>query len=344
MRKRAAASQVSIAGDLGLSQALVSKVLNGKRERIDPATYDAIWAHALKVGYRPKGMTPHTTVAAVGNRQIGLVLRAGLQPFMPSNFFSHVQAGLHQVLQARGYAMVVLGTEDEIDLDRLGPLPGGLVVLGAVKPAFVRLLRTRTRRLVAINGVYPGLCHTVVPNETQSAELLIEHLAGLGHRRFGWIGGLPGYPSHAVRFEAVQAALAARHLPGISSAARIDLVEGADRQEGRLAVQALLARSGPTPTAIIAFNGVMARGAAHALLQDGWKLPGELSLAAIDATRVCVEEEPHITCASSVPEKLGEAAAQLLLESTGREDEDYRHLVISARLQPGATTGPAPRK
>lgn len=335
-------SQTSIARTLGISQALVSKVLNGHRDRISPQTYDAIWAHALSVGYRPKGMTPHTSVALGGNRQIGIVLRTGLQPFQESNFFSHVQAGLHRSLLARGYALVMLGSEDRIDLATLGPIPPALVVLGAVNPKFIHALRQRTRRIVSIMGNYPGLCHTVRANEAQSIEQLVSHLIGLGHRRFGWIGGLPNYPNHQFRFETLQNTLKLHDCDPVTDGHRVNILHAADRHEGRQAIAELLQRPGPRPTAVIAFNGVMARGAVNALLQRGPDFRSTLSLVAIDATRACVEEEPHITCASTTPEKLGEKAADLLLESTGQDNEDYQNIILASQFHLGATTGPCP--
>ena len=39
-----------------MSQALVSLVLNGKRENISEESYQRIWSYAVKLGYRPKGM------------------------------------------------------------------------------------------------------------------------------------------------------------------------------------------------------------------------------------------------------------------------------------------------
>lgn len=340
MRPKAKVSQTSIARDLGLSQALVSKVLNGRRERIDAQTFERIWAHAIKVGYQGQGITKHASLAASGHRQIGVILRAGLQPFVQSNYFSHVQAGLHRALQSRGYATLVLGTEDTLDVTH--PLPSALVVLGAVKPSFLRRLRAATRRIVAINGSYPGLCHTVLPNEAQSLDLLVQHLAGLGHRRFGWIGGLPEYPSYTARFEALQAALAVHGLPEVPPQSCVVIPHAADRQEGRDAVRELVGRS-KVPTAIVCFNGVMARGATNALLQDGWKLPRDLSLVAVDATRVCVEESPRITGASANPEQMGRKAAELLLASTGEDTESYHNEVLAAQLVLGETSGPVPR-
>ena len=49
-------SQTQLAKELGISQALVSLVLNGRRQGISPDSYDRIWAHAVKRGYSPKGM------------------------------------------------------------------------------------------------------------------------------------------------------------------------------------------------------------------------------------------------------------------------------------------------
>ena len=46
-----------IARDLDVSQALVSMVLNGKRQNINPDSYQRIWDHALKIGYRLREVT-----------------------------------------------------------------------------------------------------------------------------------------------------------------------------------------------------------------------------------------------------------------------------------------------
>ena len=43
-------SQTQLARELGISQALVSLVLNGRRQGISPETYERIWAHAVKRG------------------------------------------------------------------------------------------------------------------------------------------------------------------------------------------------------------------------------------------------------------------------------------------------------
>src|ERR1044071_9940829 len=103
-------SQQRIAHDLGVSQALVSLVLNGKRENISEESYQRIWSHALKMGYRPKGMRLNAEQSHSG---VGFILRAGVRLHTQSNFFSHVQHGMHMSLLARGYHSVYLGSEDD---------------------------------------------------------------------------------------------------------------------------------------------------------------------------------------------------------------------------------------
>ena len=49
---------------------------------------------------------------------------------------------------------------------------------------------------------------------------------------------------------------------------------------------------------------------------------------------------PRITAAGTSPEKLGEAAAQLLLEPSSAQSDSYTDLMLPARLFVGDTTGP----
>ena len=66
-------SQAQLARELGLSQAMVSLVLNGRRQGISPETYDRIWAHAVKRGYHPKGMRLASSPAAQGRQAAELI-------------------------------------------------------------------------------------------------------------------------------------------------------------------------------------------------------------------------------------------------------------------------------
>src|SRR5581483_2699811 len=195
--KSGSVSQQRIARDLGVSQALVSLVLNGKRENISEESYKRIWDYAIKIGYRPKGMQMGANAAGLTN--VGFILRSGVRLYTQSNFFSHVQHGLHMALQQK--------------LQR-GNL-FGVVLMGEMDERLVRTIKKGRKRVVSISASYPGLCNSVLANEAQAAELLVSHLTDLGHKHFAWLGGNKALRMGNVRRSALVSAL---HLRGFELA------------------------------------------------------------------------------------------------------------------------------
>lgn len=350
LRRPKKVTQTSIARDLDLSQALVSKVLNGGRRGVDPATYELIWEHARKCGYHPKGMHSSAVAASVAVRQICVVLRAGLNFVEMANFphTSHVLHGLQSTLARQRHSTVLLGAEDQLDRETLrqhlggADSPRGVAIIGEVTPAFLDDIRLCTRRVVTVSALYPGLCHAVLSNEEQAIEQLVAHLADLGHRRFAWIDSFKGSGRYTERLEAFRRALARRELPFVATN-HLTVEPGQEAAETLSRRLVALAKQRTPPTAIVCFNGVIARNALHYLIAAGFLVPRDFSIAAVDASRVCRIEQPNITCAAADPEKLGETAALLLIENRGRSDENLTQTVIAAQFFPGQTTGPAPK-
>ena len=185
---------------------------------------------------------------------------------------------------------------------------------------------------------YPGECHSVQSNEKQSLDFLVEHLVSLGHRSFAWIGGNRALARHADRYNAFKAALKTRGISFDESWALV--ADAADRVEGLKAAEQLLAHLGPRPTAAVCYNALMARGAINYLQSQGLRIPADLSIVSIDATRICTEEHPMITGASADPEAMGRKTAELLLGTSGEEDEVYLDAVLPSRLSVRETTAP----
>ena len=342
--KREGVSQQRIARDLGVSQALVSLVLNGKRENISEESYQRIWSHALKMGYRPKGMRLNAEQTQSG---VGFILRAGVRLHTQSNFFSHVQHGLHLGLLAQGCHSVYLGSEDDP-----GPRAAqqllrelkfcGVAVLGQVSQKFIQAIKSVQPNVVLVSYTYPGLCHSVMPNETQAIGQLVSHLTDLGHRQFAWIGGDKGYDYNRRRRAGLAEALAAR---GLNLERKFTVeVETGDRLAGWKAAEIFLSQTSSKnrPTACVCVNGSVARGFLNGLVQRGWRVPAQMSVVAIDATRLCEEEHPQITGSHSDPEKIGSTAAELLLKGATENDGVLSDVVLPARLTVRETSGKPP--
>lgn len=342
---KASFSQQQIARDLGVSQALVSLVLNGKEDNISRETYDRIWKYAVKVGYRPKGMQINGSQAQTTN--VGFILRAGVRLYTQSNFFSHVQHGLHTGLLEYGLHTFFFGSEDDLHIKEFQQKLKhhqllGLVILGEVDKQFLKAIKAVQKNVVAISAKYPGLCHSVMPNEIQSLQLLAEHLIGLGHKQFAWLGGNRTLDVNIRRRHALVEALQ-QH--GLKLADKYVVeVAGGDRLDGWKAAELLLPQISRQkhPTALVCLNGLMARGAINVLTSNGWRVPEDISVVAVDATQVCVDEHPTITGAHSDPEKIGLKAAELLLQALNvSPDDSFSDVVLPAKLTVRETSAKA---
>lgn len=336
MKKKDAINQTQIARDLGVSQALVSMVLNGKRENISEDSYRRIWDYALKSGYRPKGMTLDGRSGL--NRAVGFILRSGLRLHTQSNFFSHVQHGLHEGLSARGYRSVFLGSEDDLGVRTVQQKlrqhqVSGLAVLGQVDVKFLKAIQAVQPNLVVISESYPGVCHSVMPNERQALSLLVDHLTELGHRRFAWLAGDKELHYNLRRHAALVEALNHHDLK-LADKFTVNVEQG-DRLGGWKAAEIMLSRISRKdyPTAWICANGLIARGMISCLTQDGWRVPEDISVVAVDATGVCEEEHPQITGAHADPEKIGTVAAELLLKHADSAHENLTDVLLPSHLK-----------
>lgn len=341
-------SQSQIAKELGVSQSLVSLVLNGRRENVSDDSYNRIWQLAGEKGYVPRGMQPHHA-PDIRSGYVGIILRAGLKLTMESNTYSHVQQGLYTQLQQAHMSTTFLGVEGDLNekmfyelLRRRDPLQG-IVVCGEVHQPFLVALSELGVELLSVYASAPGLCHSVVPNEKQSAEQLVSYMVELGHTRFAWLGDNKKLQRNRDRLKALKESLADRNL---AFDERFVLnMEGGNRQDGFDGADELIrrAKDHDLPTAWICHNGLMTRGALQYALLRGIKVPEEISLAGIDRTRVCREIHPDLTSAGSDPQVIGEEAARLLvgLENSTRDGKIFSDLVVPSIFDPGETCGPA---
>jgi LacI family transcriptional regulator len=280
------------------------------------------------------------------------VTRAGQKLAAESNTMSHVRQGMHSLLQQSNISLAYLGGEGELDeknmlelLGRRDPLLG-IVVLGEVSVDFMQALSELRLDLVNVYASQPGLCHSIVPNDTESMTQIVDHLTGLGHTRFAWLGGNVHLKRNTIRFDALKEHLAT-HRIGFDERFAINAPR-AGRQDGFEGAEELERRAGgrDLPTAWVCHNGLMARGCLQFAYMRGIKIPEEISIAAVDHTRVCTEIHPYLTCAGSAPEIIGQAAARLLLEKkskSGSKSTMLTDLVFPSIFTEGesSTTCPA---
>ncbi|MDQ8179945.1 LacI family DNA-binding transcriptional regulator [Pelagicoccus sp. SDUM812005] len=340
-------SQAQIAQEAGCSQALVSLILNGRTKGIAPKSLERVRQIAAQHGYAPRGMKLDDD-AAERIRTVGYILRSPLKLANKSNFFSHIHQGLHEHLSQHQIKTVYLGSEDDFKAgkgslrDHLPETVKAVAVMGQINGKLLDELRLLGKPLVYISARETGKCHSVLSNEADTAELLVEHLYQLGHRSFAWIGGTPS----GRREERLGALLQALQRRGLSLEADFNIATiEADRNQGFDAAQQIhqtaQAKGLAMPTAWIGFNALMARGAINYLFQNGFRIPGDISFAAFDMTRVCIEERPEITSAGADPEKIGIEAGRIIMQAIEQEMESLCDLTLPAHLSVRDTSAAA---
>lgn len=144
------------------------------------------------------------------------------------------------------------------------------------------------------------------------ARLPVRHLHTLGHRRIAFIGGSLLEGDSSQRGQNFLEELRALGLPD-DPAYHLDC--GYDAESGERAVLRLLSglERKRWPTALIAFNDLVALGALKQIKQMGLRVPDDMALIGCDNQFFCPYTDPPLTSVDLYPEEMARSAVRELL-------------------------------
>jgi len=300
-----------IAAQAGVSEATVSRVLNGK-PGVAGATRQAVLTALDVLGYeRPERLRRRSAGL------VGLIVPELENPIFPA--FAQV---IETALAAHGYTPVLCtqipGGVHEDDYTRLLVERGvsGIVFVSglhadqAVDVSRYRTLRRRRLPVVFVNGFVEDVdAPFISTDDIASMELAVGHLAQLGHRRIGLaLGPRRFVPAHR-KISGFRDALH-RHL-GEQDADRwvectMFTVEG-----GGTAAELLIDRGA---TAVVCGSDLMALGAIRAIRARGLHVPGDVSVVGYDDSMLVAFTDPPLTTVRQAVPAMGTAAVRALLD------------------------------
>lgn len=169
-----------------------------------------------------------------------------------------------------------------------------------------------------------------------------EYLAGLGHRRVGYVCGPAVSSAVTERFAAFRGA--AQRL-GLDMDPALVIAGDYGTEAGHQAAHTLLNLRHP-PTAIVASNDMNALGVLDVAAERGIDVPGQLSVIGYDDIALARLARIDLTTIHLPRREIGAAAATLLLEQirSGPARPPPRSILFPTRLVIRSTTGPAPRQ
>ncbi|MFD6245762.1 LacI family DNA-binding transcriptional regulator [Streptomyces roseolus] len=324
-----------IAAEAGVSQATVSKVINGRSD-VAPSTRERIEGLLQAHNYLPPGRQGR-------GRRSGLVdlIIGGLD----SAWAVEILRGVEAECARRSVATVVsLVPPSEASPSGWTALPalhhsdGVILVTASVTPSQRAQVERTGAALVVIDPIdLPGNGVPSVGATNWAGGLAAtEHLLELGHRRIAAIGGRKEMLCSQARIDGYRSAL---ERAGVE--VDRDLIRFGDFQHegGFRCAQELLALPEP-PTAVFAGSDQQAMGVYEAARQGGLSIPRDLSVIGFDDLPMCDWLSPPLTTVRQPLEEMGRVAARTLFQLMDGQPLVSPRMELSTELRVRLSTAP----
>lgn len=327
-----------VARRLGISKAAVSYALNGQ-PGVSAVTRQRVLDLAKELGWYASSSARALSGAETG--VVGLVLARPSDLLTIETFFMHFLAGVEQVLTDRGSSLLlrVIGEHPEAETLTYQRWWGERRVDGVI------LVDERYRdvRLPAVDrmGLPAVLCGGPIKgselpclwtDHAADASTVLEHLAGLGHRKIAHISGPGRFMHERSRRRGIRRA-------GRTFGATVETLEAeyTGPQAGEL-THRLLAQPEP-PTAIVYASDVMALAGLGVAAARGVAVPSQLSVVSWDDSYLTTLVHPAVTALWRDTPAYGALAASVLLDLVEGRNRGRTQLPAST-LRVRATTAP----
>jgi DNA-binding LacI/PurR family transcriptional regulator len=327
-----------VARATGVSTATVSRALRGL-PNVSDTTRAAVRRAADELGYvassSASGLASGRTLA------MGVVV-----PSVSRWFYTQVLEGVDAELRTASYDMILFNLgghrgdrERVFHRSILRKRTDALIALCLdFTPEERDQLASLGHPTIVVGGPVKGLRNVGIDEEA-TGYTATRHLISLGHTDIAHLGGedeeglnsqVPIGRMHGFRKAMREAGLAVRPewvIPG-----------GFSLPEGRAAVDRLLARPGPRPTAIFAGSDEMAFGAILAAGDHGLRVPEDLSVIGIDDHDFA--ECFGLTTMAQNPFEQGATATRVLLDELGGAEPHTQSVLSPVSLVVRTSTAP----
>ena len=344
---------VDVARLAEVSTSTVSNLLNGRDERMRPATRDRILNAIDELGYKPNVAARQLKTGQ--SSAIGLIVPSVANPFY-GIFAQHVE----QAALQRGY-QVLLGNSQR-DTDREKAYAEELwgygvrgMIFGSSLVDFTHLFDLVERGMNVVAFDRPAQASdrlaidSIGVDNVQAARVVTKHLLALGHRRIGFLSGPIRSVSRLDRLQGYRDVLTEA---GIAPDERLiwqgtfsnSYGDARAVDRGRQGAQELLSIADP-PTALFAVNDMYAFGAYAGARDLGLRIPSDISIVGFDDIALADVVEPPLTTIRQPVEGIAQAAVERLVgRLEGAFEAKPNHQTLPAQLiLRGSTARPTSR-
>lgn len=295
-----------VAKKSGLSVVTVSRVLNGAesvREKNRLKVLEAI----KELDYRPNAAARSLARGKTGI--VGLIVTT-----LQDSFFDAVVKELNEVLALHGYFLAIsvstgIGSDEAhylIQEDRVD----GLILLSPLEEDnYIVEMKRRNIPYVLIDNQKPDNdAYSVTIDNYKGGYNATKHLLDLGHTSIAHISGQDMFRSTRERRSGFLQALEEKSL------GPFEMITGDFEIDFGYDVCRKWLREGRLPTAVFAGDDNIALGVLNALLEEGIRVPEQVAIVGYDDQYISSKLRPHLTTVRQPTDRIGLAAADMLLK------------------------------
>jgi LacI family transcriptional regulator, galactose operon repressor len=306
-----------VAEKAGVSIATASRVLSDPAYAGREGLRERVTAAAAHLGYRPN---PHArALASSTSTNVGLVVHD-----ISDAYFATVSSGVIAVADRHDLlvSMVCSHRDPARELDYVRRLIAQRVRALILAGSSFRSAQHNSAMLAELTR-YQGsggsivsishgrdIGHAVQVDSRGAMRDLTAALISLGHKRFGVVAGPSKLTAVHDRLQGIKDAL---RDSGLELAAGAVSHQDISREGGAAGAAVLLTRRSP-PTCLIATSDVMAVGAQSWALNDGYRVPDDISITGFGGIPAAADAVPPITTVSLPLTEIGQTAMELALQ------------------------------
>jgi LacI family transcriptional regulator len=312
-----------IAKQVGVSQATVSRVINGKIS-VDPEIRMRVMECVRKLNYQPNAMAK--SLAGNKSRLIGVIVTDISNPF-----FSDVIKIIESEATRYGYSIILCNTDYDIEKEKKYMsilnsynVDGILVVPINSKDKYFRSLNNRVPLVVITQEVMNYSC--IYISHYIGGKEVAKHLINMGYSKFVFIGDIDDdkYRGYKDQIES----------EGINLSNSLMFIDKdrfkADNTE---LIEFINNNIQTHRIGIFAFNDVQALVIYHLLKVMKVQVPEKVGLVGFDNTFISEEVSPTLSSVTQPIEEIGRQSVQMLIDQIyDNESTEKKHVILKTRL------------
>jgi LacI family repressor for deo operon, udp, cdd, tsx, nupC, and nupG len=321
-----------VARHAGVAPSTVSRAF-ARPGLVNSETAARIRAAAAELGYRANPLARAETTSRT--RMLTLMISDVTNPF-----YAELIRGAQIAASAADYTVVLTdaresGVLEREALERVLPMVEGFVIGSSRMSDSTLQIIAKQKPMVVLNRHLVGV-PSVVTDNARGMRRAVEHLGELGHEHITYVAGPEASWTDGARWRALREAAHELHLHTHRVGPVPPTAEG-----GRTAALSLL---DDPPTAVIAYNDLIAIGLMRALTAAGIPVPQTVSVIGFDNILPSELVSPGLTTVAAPLRTLGTTAVKNVLAMISgalpRADEAF---VLPTRLVVRESTGRARR-